>query len=100
MEIKNVGFVGFGFIGKVHAHGYVNLPLYYEPLPFKPVLSHVCTSRSETARAGADIIGAEHAVTDYREITENTDIDIVHICTRTPCSPRSPTANTSTATSR
>lgn len=81
METKNVGFVGFGFIGKVHANGYINLPLYYESLPFKPVLSHVCTSRAETARAGADIIGAANAVTDYREITENPDIDIVHICT-------------------
>jgi predicted dehydrogenase len=81
MEIKNVGFVGFGFIGKVHAYGYINLPLHYQSLPFKPVLSHVCTSRMETARPGADLIGAQNAVTDYREITENPDIDIVHICT-------------------
>jgi len=81
MQTKNVGFIGFGFIGKVHAYGYINLPMHYQPLPFRPVLSHVCTSRPETARAGADIIGAPHAVTDYREITENPDIDIVHICT-------------------
>lgn len=78
---KNVGLVGFGFMGKVHACGYMNLPMYYEALPFKPVLSHVCTSRPETARAGADRIGAPHAVTDYRQVTENPDVDIVHICT-------------------
>ena len=81
METKKVGFIGFGFIGRVHAYGYINLPMYYEGLPFKPVLSHVCTSRHETAAAGADLIGAPYAVTDYREITENPDIDIVHICT-------------------
>jgi predicted dehydrogenase len=81
METKKVGFIGFGFIGKVHACGYINLPMYYEPLPFRPVLSHVCTSRLETAQAGAETIGAPHAVTDYREITENPDIEIVHICT-------------------
>ena len=81
MDTKRVGFVGFGFIGKVHATGYINLPLYYESLPFQPVLSHVCTSRMETARAGADSISAPHATTDFREITENPDIDIVHICT-------------------
>ncbi len=81
METKKVGFIGFGFIGKVHAFGYNNLPMYYQPLPFRPVLSHVCTSRLETARAGAKMIGAPHAVTDYREITENPDIGIVHICT-------------------
>ena len=81
METKNVGFVGFGFIGKVHAYGYINLSMYYNSLPFKPVMTHVCTSRSETARVGAELIGAAHAVTDYREITENPAIDIVHICT-------------------
>lgn len=81
MEAKNVGFIGFGFIGNVHAYGYINLPMFYEPLPFQPVLSHVCTSHLETAQAGAKKIGAPHAVTDYREITENPDIDIVHICT-------------------
>ena len=26
------------------------------------------------------MVGAEHAVTDFREITENPDIDIVDIC--------------------
>jgi predicted dehydrogenase len=81
MQTKNIGFVGFGFIGKVHASGYLNLPMYYEELPFRPVLSHVCTSRKETAQAGAKLIGAPRAVTDYREITENPAIDIVHICT-------------------
>ena len=81
METKKVGFVGFGFIGKVHAYSYINLPMYYQPLPFQPVLSHVCTSRLETAQAGANTIGAPQAVTDFREITENPDIDIVHICT-------------------
>jgi len=81
METMNVGFIGFGFIGKVHAYGYINLPMHYQPLPFRPVLSHVCTSRLETAQAGAKTIGAPHAVSDYREITENPDIGIVHICT-------------------
>jgi len=81
METINVGFIGFGFIGKVHAYGYRNMPMYYRPLPFRPVLSHVCTSRPETARAGANMIGAAHAVSDYRAITENPDIGIVHICT-------------------
>ena len=81
MKKINVGFIGFGFIGKVHAYGYQNLPMYYDPLPFQPVLAHVCTSRLDTAKAGAKMIGAAHAVTDYRAITENPDIGIVHICT-------------------
>jgi predicted dehydrogenase len=80
-DTYNVGFIGFGFIGKVHAYGYLNLPLFYSPMPLRAKLTHVCTSRPETAREGCAIIGAEHAVTDFRQITENPAIDIVHICT-------------------
>ena len=77
----NVGIVGFGFIGKVHAHGYLNLPLFYDPLPLQARITHICTSREETAETGRALIGADRATTDFREITENPDIDIVHICT-------------------
>jgi predicted dehydrogenase len=44
-------------------------------------IPHVATSRKETAERAKIICGAEIATTDYREITENPDIDIVHICT-------------------
>lgn len=77
----NVGFLGFGFIGKVHAYGYLNLPLFYQPIPLEAKITHICTSRQETAEDGARLFGADHAVTDFRQITENPDIDIVHICT-------------------
>jgi predicted dehydrogenase len=81
MKTCNVGFLGFGFIGKVHAYGYINLPLFYEPVPLNARITHICTSRAETAEKGKAQVGAEVATTDYRDITENPDIDIVHICT-------------------
>ena len=80
MKTVNVGFVGFGFIGKVHAYGYMNLPFYCQPPPLSARITHICTSREETAREGCRIVGAEHAVTDFREVTENPDVDVVHIC--------------------
>ena len=80
-KIYNVGFVGFGMIGKVHAYGYLNLPLFYRPVPLQAKITHVCTTRPETAEAGRALLGADHAVTDFRAITENPAIDIVHICT-------------------
>ena len=76
----NIGFIGFGFIGKVHAYGYLNLPLFTKPMPLQPKITHICTSRPETAEEGRTLLNAEHAVTDFRQITENPDIDIVHIC--------------------
>ncbi len=76
-----VGIIGFGFIGRVHAYGYLNLPLLRDPPPLRARITHVCTSRRETAEKGAAQVGADHAVTDWREVAEGPDVDIVHICT-------------------
>lgn len=77
----NVGIIGFGFIGKVHAYGYVNLPFFYDPPPVEASLVGVCTSRPETAEKARCLLGFKFSTTDYRRITENPGIDIVHICT-------------------
>jgi predicted dehydrogenase len=81
MKTYRVGILGFGFIGKVHAYGYRNLSLFYDPIPLKATVSHICTRRLETAEKAKAMLDADAAVTDYREITENPEIDIVHICT-------------------
>lgn len=81
MKTYRVGIIGFGFIGKVHAYGHLNLPLFFAQEAFRTRITHVCASRPETARKGAEQTGASEAVTDFRAITENPDIDIVHICT-------------------
>ena len=81
MKTYRVGIIGFGYIGKVHAYGYRNLPLFYDPAPLVAKITHVATSRAQTAERACGVLGAEAAVTDFREITENPRIDIVHICT-------------------
>jgi len=81
MKTLNVGIIGYGMIGKVHAYGYLTLPLYYENLGIRARITHVCTSRTETAERARAQVGADVATTDYRQITENPAIDIVHICT-------------------
>ncbi len=81
LKTFNVGILGFGFIGRVHAYGYRNLPLFYDPVPLKARLTYVVTSRPETAEAARQVIGADAAATDFRAVTENPAIDIVHICT-------------------
>jgi predicted dehydrogenase len=81
VKVYNVGLLGFGMIGKVHAYGYLNLPLFYDPAPLQARITHVVTSRQETAEKARQTIGAEVAATDYRVVTENPDIDIVHVCT-------------------
>jgi predicted dehydrogenase len=41
----------------------------------------VVTARPETAEKARQTIGADAAATDYRAVTENPAIDIVHVCT-------------------
>ena len=53
-----VGIIGVGFIGKVHAYGYRNLSFYYDPVPLEAEITHVVTSRPETAEKARQVVGA------------------------------------------
>ncbi|MDD3952687.1 MAG: Gfo/Idh/MocA family oxidoreductase [Lentisphaeria bacterium] len=81
MKTYKVGMLGFGFIGKVHAYGHLNIPLFYEQQDFRSQISKVCTSKAETARQAAELLGSAQPVNDFRQITEDPEIDIIDICT-------------------
>jgi len=73
-----IGLLGFGYIGRAHACAVRDIPLYYDDGDFSAEITHVCTSRPETAQKAAAVLGAV-PVNDFRQITENPDIDIVDI---------------------
>jgi len=79
MKELRVGIIGCGFIGKVHALSYVNIPYYYD-IPVEIKLTGVCTSREETL-AKAKKLGFEFGTTDFRDIIKRKDIGIIHCCT-------------------
>ena len=81
MKTYTVGILGFGFIGKVHAYAHLTLPLYYPQAGFRTRITHIGTSAMASARTACAQVRADVPVVDYGEITENPDIDIVHICT-------------------
>jgi predicted dehydrogenase len=81
MRTYNIGILGFGFIGKVHAYAHLTMPLYYPQSDFRTRITHIGTSSMATAKKGCAQVQADVPVADYREITDNSDIDIVHICT-------------------
>jgi predicted dehydrogenase len=80
MKSYRVGIIGFGFIGKVHTYAYANIPLFYEQPDFATRITHLCTAHPESAQRAAELVGASHACTDFRQITDDPDIDIVNIC--------------------
>lgn len=76
-----VAILGFGFIGKVHAYGYVNMPMFYTPPPVRTKLVGVATSNDNTAAKAKEMLGFELATSDQLSLIDRDDIDIVHICT-------------------
>ena len=80
MDTLGVGMIGFGFIGKVHAYGYNNIPLYYDPLPARTRLGGVATSRPATAEKAVEQGGFEFGTDDWRELIDRSDINIINIC--------------------
>ena len=81
MKEYRVGVIGAGFIGRVHAYGHLNIPLYYDQSEFRSKIVAVCAAHKESAEKYARQVGAERVCTDFREITEDPTIDIVDICT-------------------
>jgi predicted dehydrogenase len=80
MDEYGVGILGYGFIGKVHTYSYKNLPFYYRDPPCKINLIGVSTSRPETAQEAKKQGGFSFATTDYRDLLERDDIQIINCC--------------------
>ena len=81
VKVYRVGIIGYGFIGKVHAFGYRNLPFYYDPVPLAAKITQVVTGHPDTAEKARRALEADRGSTDFRTVTESRDIDVVHICT-------------------
>ncbi len=75
-----IGIVGFGFMGKVHTYGYINMPLFYQPCPARINLVGVCSAHKETAEAAKKMAGFGFATTSYEDLLEREDIDIIDCC--------------------
>ena len=76
-----IGMVGFGFIGKVHAHAHRSLGLFYDPPPVAPRLVGVCTSRPETASRAVHQGGFQFGTTHFEELLANDKIDVIDVAT-------------------
>ncbi|MGX5820737.1 Gfo/Idh/MocA family protein [Chitinophaga lutea] len=77
----NIGLIGCGFMGRTHSNGYNRIRNFFPNLAYQPVLHTVCARNGEKARAFADQWGYANAVTDWRDVVNNDEIDAIDICT-------------------
>jgi predicted dehydrogenase len=75
-----VGLIGYAFMGAAHSQGWRNAHRFFE-LPTTPELTVLCGRSADAARQAADRLGWGAAVTDWQEVVERDDVDVVDICT-------------------
>ena len=81
MQRINIGLVGYGGIGRVHAAAYRAIPFHYGLNADSINIVAVATTRMETAKQAAAEIGCDVFTTDYRDLLARHDIDAIDICT-------------------
>ncbi len=77
-----VGIIGTGFMGKAHAYGVRNLPLYYQDLPFRARLAAVASRDAGNAERFASDLDIPFHTSDFRELLACDDVDAV--CVASP----------------
>jgi predicted dehydrogenase len=76
----HIGIVGYGFMGRTHAHGYHNAAQFFD-VPLRPVLKAACGRDEAKLKAYAENWGFESTETDWKKLVERKDIDAIDICT-------------------
>lgn len=85
MKKMKVGMIGAGFMGKAHVVAYTTMPKLFWPAPAVPVLKTVCDIEPEIARDAMERFGFEQYTTDWRDIINDPEIEVVSICTPNDC---------------
>jgi predicted dehydrogenase len=76
----NIGLVGYGFMGRTHAHAYHNAANFFD-VPLQPILKAACGRDATKLKAYADNWGFESTETNWKKLVERKDIDAIDICT-------------------
>jgi predicted dehydrogenase len=81
MKEVRIGLIGTGGMGKAHAIAFHNVPLVFGNEPARPRLEVVADIDADAVKAWAENFGFARWTTDWREIVEDPNIDLVDITT-------------------
>jgi predicted dehydrogenase len=71
--------IGYGAMGKAHSYAYSAVPVI-RSLPSRPRLAVVSGRHSRAVAAASAALGFDSWTTDWREVVERPDVDLVDIC--------------------
>jgi predicted dehydrogenase len=74
-----IGIVGYGMMGRAHSYAYTAAPVM-RSLPVKPRLVVISGRDESKVSSAAAAYGFESWVTDWKELVERPEVEIVDIC--------------------
>ena len=75
-----IGIVGYGLMGRAHAHGYTLAPRV-RALPWTPRLRLISGRDEAAVERAAGRYGVEEWTADWRDVVSHRDVEIVDVCT-------------------
>jgi predicted dehydrogenase len=78
-----VGLISVGWMGKLHTRAYQAVPAVYPQLGLRPRLVHAVDTAPDRAEYARDVLGYAKASTDYRDVLDDPEVDVVSICAPT-----------------
>jgi predicted dehydrogenase len=80
MAHLNVALIGYAFMGRAHSNAYRQVGRFFSPKHL-PRMKVLCGRTASSVKAAAEQLGWEESATDWREVVNRKDIDIVDIST-------------------
>src|SRR6516225_2208704 len=78
MKKLNIGLVGCGFMGRAHSNAYLSVSQFFD-LKYQPVLKAVAARDPENTKRFAHKWGYQSHYTDWRQLVNDPEIDVVDI---------------------
>ncbi|MGM9682738.1 MAG: Gfo/Idh/MocA family protein [Eubacteriales bacterium] len=81
MKKINIGILGFGSMGKVHAFCIENMRYFYSPLGFEAEVAGICTAHPQKTESICAEYGFPVSAVCEDDLINDPDIDVIDICT-------------------
>ena len=81
MKDIRIGLIGAGFMGKAHASAFKNVPLVFGNEPGRPILEIIADVDAQAAAKRAAEFDFARWTINWREVVEDSEVDIVDITT-------------------